>query len=291
MSSCHTNHVCHHCCCSSSAVLRPHLETPWPTRRGYSDRGSQFISNFTWSLSQLVGSLSGSFHGLSPADGCQTERVNKEVKHFLWLFMNPTSGQLVWMAIHSWVHIQWPGPCLHMLIPIYDGHWTEPHLCIELLRESCLEMLMTSPLRWKQPQRKCTWLSPRQQMTWPNLYDTISGKHHCLWSETRSGSMGRTHHDLSDEEIGPQVAQSIPSGQCHIQSAYQLKLLSSFSLTHPVSQLPCCNPTMQTPFQSEFKMTLHPSHLWWSWRIWGGMCPRQSGLLRETQIPCTMERI
>jgi len=65
-------------------LFRDHVwEAPSSTRRMISDRGTQFVSNFTQSLKPTSGDLSGSFHSLSPTDGWPTKRVNQEVEQFL----------------------------------------------------------------------------------------------------------------------------------------------------------------------------------------------------------------
>ena len=53
--------------------------------------GTQFILNFTWSLSQLLGiqvAASMASHLQTHGQTWQTKRVNQEVKQFFWLFMN-----------------------------------------------------------------------------------------------------------------------------------------------------------------------------------------------------------
>ena len=53
-----------------------------------SDQGTQFISSFTHSLSQLLGIQVVASTAYHPQKDGQTERVNQEVEQILWLFMN-----------------------------------------------------------------------------------------------------------------------------------------------------------------------------------------------------------
>src|SRR5882672_11676550 len=65
-----------------------------------SDRGMQFLSNFTWSLSQLLGIWVAASTAYHPQMDGQTERVNQEVEQFLLLFVNQLQDDWYkWLAI------------------------------------------------------------------------------------------------------------------------------------------------------------------------------------------------
>src|SRR6266850_7516625 len=53
-----------------------------------SDWGTQFISNFTRSLSQLLGIRVAASMAYHPQTDSQTESINQEVEQFLRLFVN-----------------------------------------------------------------------------------------------------------------------------------------------------------------------------------------------------------
>src|SRR5882724_2802757 len=65
-----------------------------------SDRGTQFISNFTQSLSQLLGIRVAASMAYHPQMDGQTKRVNQEVKQFLQLCVNQWQDDWYkWLAI------------------------------------------------------------------------------------------------------------------------------------------------------------------------------------------------
>src|SRR5882672_9169846 len=70
-----------------------------------SDRGTQFISNFTWSLSQLLGIWVAASTAYHPQTDSQTERVNQEVEQFLQLFVNQWKDDWYeWLAIAEFTY-------------------------------------------------------------------------------------------------------------------------------------------------------------------------------------------
>ena len=73
-----------------------------------SDQGMQFISNFTQSLSQILGIQVAASTAYHPQMDSQTERVNQEVKQFLQLFMNQQQDNLYkWLAIAEFAYTDW----------------------------------------------------------------------------------------------------------------------------------------------------------------------------------------
>src|SRR5882724_7454957 len=65
-----------------------------------SDQGTQFVSNFTCNLSQLLGIKVATSTAYHPQTDGQTKRVNQEVEQFLWLFVNQHQDDWYdWLAI------------------------------------------------------------------------------------------------------------------------------------------------------------------------------------------------
>src|SRR5882672_4042387 len=65
-----------------------------------SNRGMQFVSNFTQSLSQLLGIRVAASTAYHPKSDSQTERVNQEDEQFLRLFVNQWQDNWdKWLAI------------------------------------------------------------------------------------------------------------------------------------------------------------------------------------------------
>ena len=77
----------------------------------------QFVSNFTQSLSQLLGIQVAASTAYHPQMDGQTERVNQEVKQFLRLFVNQWQDNWYkWLAIAEFAYNDWI-------------HASTPHLC------------------------------------------------------------------------------------------------------------------------------------------------------------------
>ena len=76
-----------------------------------SNQGTQFVSNFTQSLSQLLGIRVAASMAYHPQTESQAERVNQEVKQLLQLFMNQQQDNWYkWLAIaefayNDWIHV------------------------------------------------------------------------------------------------------------------------------------------------------------------------------------------
>src|SRR5467141_97811 len=70
-----------------------------------SDQGTQFISNFTQSLSQLLGIRVAASMAYHPQTDGQNERVNQEVEQFLRLFVNQWQDNWYeWLAIAEFAY-------------------------------------------------------------------------------------------------------------------------------------------------------------------------------------------
>src|SRR5882672_6124603 len=70
-----------------------------------SNRGTQFISNFTQSLSQLLGIWVAASMAYHPQMEGQTKRVNQEVEQFLRLFVNQWQDDWYeWLAIAEFTY-------------------------------------------------------------------------------------------------------------------------------------------------------------------------------------------
>src|SRR5882724_7067705 len=106
-----------------------------------SDQGTQFVSNFTGSLSQLLKiriTVSTTYH--LQTDG-QTERVNQEVEQFLRLIVNQRQEDWdEWLSIVEFAYNNQVHTSTHSS-PFMLNTRQHPWLGIEPLRESCLETL------------------------------------------------------------------------------------------------------------------------------------------------------
>src|SRR5882672_459620 len=106
-----------------------------------SDRGTQFISNFTQSLSQLLGIRVAASTAYHPQTDGQTEQVNQAVEQFLRLFINQRQDDCYeWLAIAEFAY----NDRIHASTrssPFMMDTGQNPRLGIEPLRESHLETL------------------------------------------------------------------------------------------------------------------------------------------------------
>src|SRR5882672_6014509 len=106
-----------------------------------SDRGTQFVSNFTQSLSQLLGIRVAASTAYHPQTDGQTKRVNQEVEQFLRLFVNQRQDDWYeWLAMAEFTY----NDRIHTSTfssPFMMDTRQNPQLCIEPLRESRLETL------------------------------------------------------------------------------------------------------------------------------------------------------
>src|SRR5882672_10166043 len=106
-----------------------------------SDRETQFVSNFTRSLSQLLGIRVAASTAYHLQTDSQTERVNQEVKQFLQLFVNQWQDEwykcpaIAEFTYNDQIHAS---TCSS---PFMMDTGQNPQLGIEPLRESCLETL------------------------------------------------------------------------------------------------------------------------------------------------------
>src|SRR5882724_8147285 len=106
-----------------------------------SDRGTQFVSNFTRSLSQLLKIRIAASTAYHPQTDGQTERVNQEVKQFLQLFVNKCQDNWdEWLSIAEFAYNNQVHTLTHSS-PFMLDTGQHPRLGVEPLRESRLETL------------------------------------------------------------------------------------------------------------------------------------------------------
>ena len=139
------------------------------------------------------------------------------------------------MAIHSWAHLQWPNSHLHILIPIHDGHQTEPLTCYR-----AVERVTPRNAQWLHllygSSDKGRILSPCQDGRW---HGPFLHAHHReaplyavgdkVWLNGQNIMTTHLMKKLDHKWLGPCFVDKVIS-----QSAYRLKLPSSFGWTHPI---------------------------------------------------------
>src|SRR5467141_1681204 len=203
----------------------------------------QFISNFTQSLSQLLGILvaaSTAYH--LQTDG-QTERVNQEVKQFLQLFVNQWQDNWYeWLTIAEFAYDDWihASTCSS---PFMMDTGQNPQLGIEPLRESRLETLndFTSQMDVATKEARSALSQAADDMAC--FYDAhqkeaplyvVGDK---VWLNGQNIIMTLPMKKLDHKWLGPYPVDKVIS-----RSAYQLKLPLSFGRTHPVFSVTLLQP-------------------------------------------------
>src|SRR5467141_809244 len=132
----------------------------------------QFISNFTQSLSQLLGILVAASMAYHPQTDGQTERINQEVKQFLRLFMNQWQDNWYeWLAIAEFAYNDWIHASTHSSLFMMDTG-QNLQLGIEPLRESRLETLNDFASRMDVAMKEAHSALSRAADDMARFYDT-----------------------------------------------------------------------------------------------------------------------
>src|SRR5882672_6769887 len=200
-----------------------------------SDRGTQFVSNFTRSLSQLLGIRVEASMAYHPQTDSQTERVNQEVEQFLRLFINQWQDDWYeWLAIAEFAY----NDRIHASMcssPFMMDTGQNPRLGIEPLRESRLETLNDFASRMdaamKEAHSALSWAADDMA----HFYDAhrreapLYAVRDKVWLNGQNITTTRPMKKLDHKWLGPYPMEKVIS-----RSAYRLKLPSSFGRTHPV---------------------------------------------------------
>src|SRR5882724_11076176 len=130
---------------TASGVARLFRDHVWKLHRlpeeVISDRGTQFVSNFMHSLSQLLKIMIAASTAYHLQTNGQTERVNQEVEQFLRLFVNQCQDDWdEWFSIAQFAYNNQVDTLTHSS-PFMLDTGQHPWLGVEPLRESHLETL------------------------------------------------------------------------------------------------------------------------------------------------------
>src|SRR5882724_601904 len=195
-----------------------------------SDQGTQFVSNFTQSLSHLLGIRVAASMAYHPQTDSQTERVNQEVEQFLRLFVNQWQDDWYkWLAIAEFSYNDWIHASTR-LSPFMMDTGQNPRLGIEPLRESRLETLndFTSWMEAATKEAHSALSQAADDMA--HFYDahrrdaplyTVRDK---VWLNGQNITTTCLMKKLDHKWLGLYPVDKVIS-----QNAYRLKLPSSFS--------------------------------------------------------------
>src|SRR5882724_3049348 len=208
-----------------------------------SDQGTQFVSNFTCSLSQLLKIRIAASTAYHLQTNGQTERVNQEVEQFLQLFVNQCQDNWdEWLSIAEFAYNNRVHTSMHSSPFILDTG-QHPRLGVEPLRESRLETLNHFASRMEKATEEVCSALTRAADDMAQFYDAhrreaplyeVGDK---VWLNGHNITMTRLTKKLDHKWLGPYPIKKVISW-----STYQLKLPSLFSQTHPVFSVTLLRP-------------------------------------------------
>src|SRR5882672_10556592 len=193
------------------------------------------VSNFTRSLSQLLGIRVVASMAYHPQTDGQTERVNQEVEQFLRLFVNQWQDDWYeWLAIAEFAYNDWIHASMRSS-PFMMDMGQNPRLGIEPLRESRLETLNDFASRMDAATKEAHWALSRAADDMARFYDAhrreapLYAVGYKVWLNGQNITTTRLMKKPDHKWLGPYPVDKVISW-----SAYRLKLPSSFGRTHPV---------------------------------------------------------
>src|SRR5882724_11013243 len=147
------------------------------------------------------------------------------------------------MAVYIQGCLQQPGPHLDVILPFMLNTGQHPKLSVEPLRESCLETLNDFASRMEKATEEVHSALARAADDMAQFYDA-----HCreaslykvgdrVWLNSHNITTTRPTKKLDQKWLSPYLIKKVISW-----SAYQLKLPSSFSQTHPVFSVMLSRP-------------------------------------------------
>src|SRR5882724_10363631 len=201
------------------------------------------MSNLMHSLSQLLKIRIAASTAYHPQTNGQTERVNQEVEQFLRLFVNQHQDDWdEWLSIAEFAYNNRVHTSMHTSPFMLDTR-QHPRLSVEPLRESLLETLNDFASRMKMATEEVCSALTQAANDMARFYDA-----HCreaplyevgdrVWLNSHNITTTRPTKKLDHKWLGPYLIKKVISW-----SAYQLKLPSSFSQTHPVFSVMLSRP-------------------------------------------------
>src|SRR5882672_10509108 len=207
------------------------------------DQGTQFVSNFTRSLSQLLGIRVAASTAYHLQTDSQTERVNQEVEQFLRLFVNQQQDDWYeWLAIAEFAY----NDRIHASTrssPFMMDTGQNPRLGIEPLRESRLETLNDFASRMDAATKEARSALFRAAGDMARFYDAhqreapLYAVRDKVWLNGQNITTTCPMKKLDHKWLGLYPVEKVISW-----STYRLKLPSSFGRTHPVFSVTLLQP-------------------------------------------------
>src|SRR5882724_6157848 len=195
-----------------------------------SDRGTQFVSNFTHNLSQLLGIKVATSTAYHRQTNGQTEQVNQEVKQFLQPFINQCQDDWhKWLSIAEFAYNDRVHASMHSS-PLMLDTGQHPRLGVEPLRESRLETLKDFTGRMDKVTDKAHSALSQAADDMARFYDAHQREaplyevRDKVWLNGQNVTTTQPMKKLDHKWLRPYPVEKVTS-----RSAYRLKLPSSFS--------------------------------------------------------------
>ena len=224
-----------------------------------SDRGPQFVSNFTKELNRLLGIQTRASTAFHPQTDGQTERVNQEIEQYLRIFSNHRQDDwsewipLAEFAYNNRVHAS------TRLTPFQMDNGQNPRMGIEPQRHSQVEATQLFVDRMKKISEE-TQSALRQAASDMSRHYNVKHSRPLtfkvgdkVWLDSRNIKTVRPMKKLDDRWFGPFKIKDIIS-----QNAYRLELSPALAKIHPVFHVSLLRPFTPDEIQ-ERPQNHHPA--------------------------------
>ena len=220
-----------------------------------SDRGPQFVSNFTRDLYKKLGIKGNPSTAYHPQTDGQTERMNREIKNYLRIFINYRQDDWVdWLplAVFSYRNKRQEST---KLSPFFMNHGFHPYTGVETKKTAKTESVEQFVERMKEISDYATESLQRAKELMKKRYDQHQQPsreyqpNDLVWLEATHISTDRPRKKLEHKRYGPfKIVSKIGAG------AYKLKLPKSLGAIHPVFHEDLLTPAHAPEFANQEKL-------------------------------------
>ena len=200
-----------------------------------SDRGSQYVSDFTQELNRMLGiktSLSTAFH---PETDGQTERVNMEIEQYLRVFVNQRQEDWTeWLPLAEFAYNNRVHSATRRT-PFEMDNGQHPRMGIEPRRRTQVEAVEEFSARIEKAREEAQSALRQAADDMSRFYNAKRNEHtqfkvgDKVWLDSQNIKTTRPSKKLDDRWFGPFVVERVISN-----NAYKLKLTPAFRRLHPV---------------------------------------------------------
>jgi hypothetical protein len=200
-----------------------------------SDRGPQFVSEFTRELNRLLGIKVAPSTAFHPQTDGQTERVNQEIEQYLRMFANQRQDDWAeWLPLAQFAynnHIH--SSTRRTPFEIVTGR--HPRMGVEPRRTTRVEAVEEFSQRMKKVMEETRSALKQAATDMARHYNTHRSSKETfkagdmVWLDSRNIKTVRPAKKLDDKWFGPfEIQEALPG------NAYRLKLTDPFKRLHPV---------------------------------------------------------